>query len=222
MWADHRCHRVQRYHGGLTPPALGRECERYGNRAYSSCKFDRNVAAFGNAPSTHAYSSCGLDTLTMAGACHPLLVACADAVANVRFWPTKKMLFHGGLAPPAPACTTFVRCEKRHSRCRNAHPVKRGMRQPAAIEASELFTVSRALFRDGCRAFVQHGYGRLIMVEGEPRVLPARILSMNVSPPGPPSKKVEPNVGSDTTNSSSPVPRSTVAEVCTVALSSCT
>jgi hypothetical protein len=21
MWADHRCHRVQRYHGGLTPPA---------------------------------------------------------------------------------------------------------------------------------------------------------------------------------------------------------
>jgi hypothetical protein len=23
MWADHRCHRVQRYHGGLTPPALG-------------------------------------------------------------------------------------------------------------------------------------------------------------------------------------------------------
>jgi hypothetical protein len=22
MWADHRCHRVQRYHGGLTPPAL--------------------------------------------------------------------------------------------------------------------------------------------------------------------------------------------------------
>jgi hypothetical protein len=28
MWADHRCHRVQRYHGGLTPPAPGRECER--------------------------------------------------------------------------------------------------------------------------------------------------------------------------------------------------
>jgi hypothetical protein len=23
MWADRRCHRVQRYHGGLTPPALG-------------------------------------------------------------------------------------------------------------------------------------------------------------------------------------------------------
>jgi hypothetical protein len=23
MWADHRCHRVQRYHGGLTPPAPG-------------------------------------------------------------------------------------------------------------------------------------------------------------------------------------------------------
>jgi hypothetical protein len=23
LWADHRCHRVQRYHGGLTPPALG-------------------------------------------------------------------------------------------------------------------------------------------------------------------------------------------------------
>ena len=28
MWADHRCHRVQRHHGGLTPPALGRTCRR--------------------------------------------------------------------------------------------------------------------------------------------------------------------------------------------------
>jgi hypothetical protein len=26
MWADHRCHRVQRYHGGLTPPLLVARC----------------------------------------------------------------------------------------------------------------------------------------------------------------------------------------------------
>jgi hypothetical protein len=48
---------------------------------------------------------CRLDTFTTAGARHPPLVASADAVANVRFWPTKKMLFHGGLTPPAPGCT---------------------------------------------------------------------------------------------------------------------
>jgi hypothetical protein len=54
-------------HGGLTPPALGRECVRWANYAYSSCKFDRNIAASGNAPSTHAYSSCGFDTFTTGG-----------------------------------------------------------------------------------------------------------------------------------------------------------
>jgi hypothetical protein len=94
------------------------------------------------------------------------------------------------------------------------------MRQPAAIEASELLTVSPALFHDGCRAFVQHGYGKLIMVEGEPRKVNGPIKSVSV--PGPPSKYVEPNVEKDTSNRSSPVPRSTVAEVSTVALSSCT
>jgi hypothetical protein len=51
-------------HGWLTPAAPGRECERYGNRAYSSCKFDRNIAASGNAPTTHAYSICGFVTFT--------------------------------------------------------------------------------------------------------------------------------------------------------------
>jgi hypothetical protein len=30
MWADHRCHRVQRYHGGLTPPAPGALCRLAG------------------------------------------------------------------------------------------------------------------------------------------------------------------------------------------------
>jgi hypothetical protein len=31
-----------------------------------------------------------------------------------------RYVHHGGLTPPAPGCTTFVRCEKRHSRCKNA------------------------------------------------------------------------------------------------------
>jgi hypothetical protein len=44
------------FHGGLTPPAPGRECERCATEAYSICKFDRNIAAYGNVPSTHAYS----------------------------------------------------------------------------------------------------------------------------------------------------------------------
>jgi hypothetical protein len=61
--------------GGLRRPALGRECERWANYAYSSCKFDRNIAAFGNAPSTHAYSICRLDTFTTGGLRPPLLVA---------------------------------------------------------------------------------------------------------------------------------------------------
>jgi hypothetical protein len=82
MWADHRCHRVQRYHGGLTPPALGRECERYGNRAYSSCKFDRNIAASGNAPTTHAYSICGFVTFTTGGLRPPLLAPVQRACAG--------------------------------------------------------------------------------------------------------------------------------------------
>jgi hypothetical protein len=83
-------------HGGLTPPApgcmrdtsraicvsdsqgrmcLGRECEPYANYAHSTCKFDRNIAAFGNAPSTHAYSSADSTTFTTGGLRHPLLVA---------------------------------------------------------------------------------------------------------------------------------------------------
>ncbi len=75
MWADHRCHRVQRYHGGLRRPALGRECERWANYGYSSCKFDRNIAASGNAPSTHAYSSADSTTFTTGDLRPPLLVA---------------------------------------------------------------------------------------------------------------------------------------------------
>jgi hypothetical protein len=80
---------------------------------------------------------CGLDTFTTAGARHPLLVAYADAVANVRFWPTKKMLFHGGLTPPllmhsagSPEKTTAavrseLPCKKRHSRCANERSQER-------------------------------------------------------------------------------------------------
>ena len=98
-----------------------------------------------------------------------------------------RYVHHGGLTPPAPGCTTFVRCKKRHSRCTIAHPAKRGMRQPAAIEASELFTVSPAFFHDRCRAFVQHGYGKLIMVEGEPRTVNTSIENVSLLP-GPPSK----------------------------------
>jgi hypothetical protein len=85
------------FHGALTPPALGRACERWANYGYSICKFDRNIATFVNAPSTHAYCICGFDTFTTGGSRPPLLVASADAVADVRFWPTKKMLFHSWL-----------------------------------------------------------------------------------------------------------------------------
>jgi hypothetical protein len=131
MWADHRCHRVQRYHGGLTPPAPGRGCERYGNHAYSSCKFDRNIAAYGNGPSTHAYSICGFDTFTTGGLRPPLLVAYADAVANVRFWPTGKTLFHGGLTPPAPGCTTFA--AKNDIRDEQTHVVKSCGHEPGVV-----------------------------------------------------------------------------------------
>jgi hypothetical protein len=98
-----------------------------------------------------------------------------------------RYVHHGGHTPPAPGCTTFVRCKKRYSRCTIAHPAKHGMRQPAAIEASELLTVSPAFFHDGCRAFVQHGYGKLIMVEGEPRTVNGSIKNVSVVP-GPPSK----------------------------------
>jgi hypothetical protein len=61
-------------HGALSRPALGRECVRWANYAYSSCKFDRNITASGNAPSTHAYSSCGFDR-SPGGLTPPLLVA---------------------------------------------------------------------------------------------------------------------------------------------------
>jgi hypothetical protein len=124
-------------HGWLTPAAPGRECERWANDAYSSCKFDRNIAAFGNAPSTHAYSSCGFDAFTTAGARHPLLAACADAVADVRFWPTKKMLFHGGLTPPAlVADTTSIRRKNDDSCDEQTHAVKSGERPPAMVSGS--------------------------------------------------------------------------------------
>jgi hypothetical protein len=120
MWADHRCHRVQRYHGGLTPPLLvGNASARRIMRIPAASSTGTSLRP-GTRPATHAYCICGFDTFTTAGTRHPPLVASADAVANVRFWPTKKMLFHGGLTPPAPGCTTFVRCEKRHSRCTNA------------------------------------------------------------------------------------------------------
>jgi hypothetical protein len=33
--------------------------------------------------------------------------------------------YHGGLTPPAPGCTTFVRCKKRYSRCTNARSQER-------------------------------------------------------------------------------------------------
>jgi hypothetical protein len=87
-------------HGGLTPPALGRECERYGNRAYSSCKFDRNVAAFGNAPSTHAYLSA--DSIRSPRLAHAIrswlrmrtLLQMCDSGRRERHFST------GGLRPP--------------------------------------------------------------------------------------------------------------------------
>ena len=126
-------------HGGLTPPALGRECERWANYAYSSWKFDRNIAASRSAPSTHAYSICRLDTFTTAGARHPLLVASADAVANVRFWPTKKMLFHGGLTPPAlVADTTSVRRKNDDFCDEQTHVYKSGGREPAVGRETRL------------------------------------------------------------------------------------
>jgi len=93
MWADHRCHRVQRYHGGLTPPAPGRECERKANYGYSSCKFDRNIATFVNAPSTHAYSICRLDTFTTGGLRPPLLYCVANACRQKTIFAMNKRTF---------------------------------------------------------------------------------------------------------------------------------
>jgi hypothetical protein len=57
---------------------------------------------FVNAPSTHAYSICRLDTFTTGGLRPPLLVACATHRVRYAF-PIrngKDTVFHGGLTPP--------------------------------------------------------------------------------------------------------------------------
>jgi hypothetical protein len=91
---------------------------------------------------------CRLDTFTTAGARHPPLVASADAVANVRFWPTKKMLFHGGLTPPAPGCTVLGWRTKRgtlrknggNRRVSNPGLADWGMEPPTASRIARLLT----------------------------------------------------------------------------------
>jgi hypothetical protein len=49
MWADHRCHRAQRYHGGLTPPALGCttfvRCEKRHSQCANACLQERRASA---------------------------------------------------------------------------------------------------------------------------------------------------------------------------------
>jgi hypothetical protein len=172
-------------HGGLTPPApgcmrdtsraicvsdsqgrmcLGRECEPYANYAYSTCKFDRNIAAFMNAPSTRAYSICRLDTFTTGGLRPPLLVGNASDArirriptanstgtslrsgtrpAHMRIYLRTRYVHHGGLTPPAPGRRYNERPpgEWRFLRCTNARSQER--RASARRGSGDTFTQTR-------------------------------------------------------------------------------
>jgi hypothetical protein len=168
-------------HGGLTPPApgcmrdtsraicvsdsqgrmcLGRECEPYANYAYSTCKFDRNIAAFMNAPSTRAYSICRLDTFTTGGLRPPLLVGNASDArirriptanstgtslrsgtrpAHMRIYLRTRYVHHGGLTPPAPGRRYNERPrENGDFRAAQTHVHKSGGRQPAVVREIRL------------------------------------------------------------------------------------
>jgi hypothetical protein len=169
-------------HGGLTPPApgcmrdtsraicasdsqgrmcLGRECEPYANYAYSTCKFDRNIAAFMNAPSTRAYSICRLDTFTTAGLRQPLLVgnACATGIiripaasstgtslrpgtrpAHMRIYLRTRYVHHGCRTPSAPGCVCG-RCCKCAILADEKDAFPRGAYAPPLLVARRLFGV---------------------------------------------------------------------------------
>jgi hypothetical protein len=89
-------------HGGLTPPALVLPCECL------PAKSDFCDAR------THLDKSGGRQPAVLP---KNVSATASDFRTATTFARCKRPHNHGGLTPPAPGCTTFVRCIKRHWQC---------------------------------------------------------------------------------------------------------
>jgi hypothetical protein len=74
---------------------------------------------------------------------------------------------HGGLTPPAPGCTTFVRCIKRHWQCTYARRLRAAGVSPPWLE-KRAFRTLRFVFDEGTH--LDKSGGRQPAVVGETRL----------------------------------------------------
>jgi hypothetical protein len=102
MCANHHCHRVQRYHGGLTPPALVLRCERLpAKNDFCDAQTHIRPRAAGVSPpwfDKHVYAD------TSAIARKTVESMCADHPCH------RVQRYHGGLTPPALGFVCGRRC----------------------------------------------------------------------------------------------------------------
>jgi hypothetical protein len=114
MWAERRCICVQRYHGGLTPPALVLQCERLpAKNDFCDAHTHIRLRAAGVSPpwvalrranSARRITSGRVTTVqSRAANVSPPWISNSGAIVNV---------YHGGLTPTAPGCATCVRRAK--------------------------------------------------------------------------------------------------------------
>jgi hypothetical protein len=121
MWADHRCHRVQRYHGGLTPPALGCttfvSCEKRHSRCKNARLQERRASARRGFPNR----------------------ICKWNAMNFGVWIARaECIPRNAYAPPlVAACATY--------RVRYAFPIRNGGCVPRGAYAPRSWSGMRAL-----------------------------------------------------------------------------
>jgi hypothetical protein len=117
MCADHRCHCVQRYHGGLTPPALVLQCERLRRKTIfamhkRTSDQERRASARRGSDSRLQRRPAFSDRIRLARTCGctPAAPGCTRASRPKGGGALqRRFVSHGGLTPPA----LVLRCEKK-------------------------------------------------------------------------------------------------------------